>query len=118
MVTVLFTPWCLSLKVPTAPLVWSVVPSLSPLKKLAKALVVAIVAGGLSLGVTRAVPLTGSRAVDLESLGLVTVTWAAAVLAGLRLLQSDLPQVLRRKTAGATLDSPAANGTVGGTMGA
>jgi hypothetical protein len=43
------------------------------------------------------IPLRGSRAADLESLALSTVTWAGGVAAGLWLLRSDLPQSLRRK---------------------
>lgn len=69
--------------------------------ELGKSLVVAIVAGGISFEVAKVVPLgasgRGSRVADLLQLGLVTLTWAAAVLAGLTLLKSDLPRDLRRR---------------------
>ena len=49
----------------------------------------------------KVVPLTasghGSRVADLLQLGLVSVTWAAAVAAGLWLLRSELPGDLRRR---------------------
>jgi len=69
-----------------------------PWRELGKAAVVALVAWALSFEVARVVPLRGSRAADLESMGLVTVTWGAAVAAGLWLLRSDLPATLRRKS--------------------
>jgi len=69
--------------------------------ELGKAAAVAVVAGGISYEVAKIVPLAtsghGSRAADLIQLGLVTVTWAAAVAAGLWLLRSELPQALRRR---------------------
>jgi len=69
--------------------------------ELGKAAAVSVVAGGISYEVAKIVPLAtsghGSRAADLIQLGLVTVTWAAAVAAGLRLLRSELPQALRRR---------------------
>lgn len=67
--------------------------------ELGKALLVAAVAGGISFKVAQVVPLTSvrsSRLADLMQLALVSVTWAAAVLAGLWLLRSDLPRDLRR----------------------
>ncbi len=67
--------------------------------ELTKALIVALIAGGLSHRVAGIVPVTGSRARDLERLGLATVTWAGAVAAGLLLTRSRLLQDLRRKTA-------------------
>ncbi len=66
--------------------------------ELTKALIVALIAGGLSHRVAGIVPVTGSRARDLERLGLATVTWAGAVAAGLLLTRSRLLQDLRRKT--------------------
>jgi hypothetical protein len=43
------------------------------------------------------VPLTGSRTADLASLGLVSVTWAAAAALGLWITKSDLAaEMLRR----------------------
>ncbi len=69
--------------------------------ELGKAALVAVVAGGISFEVAKIVPLTGtghgSRAVDLMQLALVTITWAAAVAAGLWLLGSQLPGDLRRR---------------------
>jgi putative peptidoglycan lipid II flippase len=69
--------------------------------ELGKAALIAVVAGGISFEVAKAVPLTtsgrGSRVADLLQLGLVSVTWAAAVAAGLWLLRSELPGALRRR---------------------
>jgi putative peptidoglycan lipid II flippase len=69
--------------------------------ELGKAALTAAVAGGISFEVAKVVPLAsstrGSRLMDLMQLGLVTVTWAAAVAAGLWLLKSDLPRDLRRR---------------------
>jgi putative peptidoglycan lipid II flippase len=70
-------------------------------RELGKAALTAVFAGGISYEVAKIVPLTtsgyGSRAADLMQLGLVTVTWAAAVAAGLWLLGSELPHDLRRR---------------------
>jgi hypothetical protein len=70
--------------------------------ELAKALVTAAIAGVLSFEVAKIVPLSsgsgnGSRGADLLRLGMITVTWAAAVAAGLWLLRSELPGDLRRR---------------------
>src|SRR5580704_12435649 len=71
--------------------------------ELGKALVTAAIAGVLSLEVAKIVPLSssgsgnGSRGADLLRLGMITVTWAAAVAAGLWLLRSELPGDLRRR---------------------
>ena len=66
-----------------------------------KAIVVAMIAGGISFEVAKVVPLVasghGRRMADLMQLALVTVTWAAAVAAGLWLLRSELPRDLRRR---------------------
>jgi putative peptidoglycan lipid II flippase len=70
-----------------------------PWAEFAKAVAVAVIAAGASWAVVRTIPLRGSRASDLESLGLSTITWAGAVAAGLWLLRSDLPQSLRRRKA-------------------
>ena len=70
-----------------------------PWKELSKAVLVAAVAGVFSFEVARLIPLRGSRLADLESLSLVTVTWAGGVAAGLWLLGSDLPRALRRRKA-------------------
>ncbi|MGP0017173.1 MAG: murein biosynthesis integral membrane protein MurJ [Candidatus Sulfotelmatobacter sp.] len=69
--------------------------------ELGKAAVVAAVAGGISFEVAKIVPLAtsghGSRAADVTQLALVSVTWLAAVAAGLWLLRSELPGDLRRR---------------------
>jgi|SRR5271165_957422 len=74
-----------------------------PWSELGKAALTAVVAGGISFEVARIVPLTMNgqvtRAGDFLQLGLVTLTWAAAVAAGLWLLRSDLPRDLRRRKA-------------------
>jgi putative peptidoglycan lipid II flippase len=68
-------------------------------KEIGKAALTAIVAGWLSLEVSRLIPSNGSRKGDLLSLALASITWAAAVAAGLWLLRSTLPGDLRRKPA-------------------
>jgi putative peptidoglycan lipid II flippase len=71
--------------------------------ELGKAVVTAVVAGGISFEVAKIVPLvsssisSSSRVADLVQLALVSVTWAAAVAAGLWLLRSELPRDLRRR---------------------
>ncbi|HEY6338809.1 MAG TPA: murein biosynthesis integral membrane protein MurJ [Candidatus Sulfotelmatobacter sp.] len=69
--------------------------------ELGKAALTAVVAGGLSFEVSKIVPLStaghGSRVADLLRLAMVTITWAAAVAAGLWLLRSDLPGDLRQR---------------------
>jgi putative peptidoglycan lipid II flippase len=68
-----------------------------PWKELSKALATAIFAGVLGYLVGGVVPLTGSRTADLASLGLVSVTWAAAAALGLWITKSDLAaEMLRR----------------------
>jgi putative peptidoglycan lipid II flippase len=61
----------------------------------------AVVAAGLSFEVAKIVPLPltghGSRLADLLRLGLTSITWAAAVAAGLWLTRSQLPGDLRRR---------------------
>ena len=76
-------------------------------KELGKAALVGAVSGGLSYEVMRSIALDGSRRADLLALGLGSLTWAAAVAAGLWLLRSELPADLRRKRP-ATLPSLAA----------
>ena len=68
--------------------------------ELRKAAITALIAGGLTFAVAKIVPITpghGSRVADLSQLALVSVTWAAAVAAGLWLLRSELPGDLRRR---------------------
>jgi hypothetical protein len=45
----------------------------------------------------RTITLDGSRRADLLALALGSITWAAAVAAGLWVLRSELPADLRRK---------------------
>ena len=62
-----------------------------------KAAGTAVIAGVLSYEVAKTISLDGSRSRDLLSLALVSVTWGAAVAAGLSLLRSELPRDLRRR---------------------
>lgn len=70
-------------------------------RELGKATLTAAIAGGISFEVAKVVPFAtsgrGTRVADLTQLALVTVTWAAAVAAGLWLLRSELPGDLRRR---------------------
>ncbi|MFB3918228.1 MAG: murein biosynthesis integral membrane protein MurJ [Terriglobales bacterium] len=68
-----------------------------PWRELLKALVTAVFAGVTGYFVSGAVQVTGSRKADLAALALVTVTWGAAVAAGLRITRSNLPGVLLRR---------------------
>jgi hypothetical protein len=70
-------------------------------KELGKAALVGATSGGLSYEVMRTISLDGSRRADLLALALGTLTWAAAVAAGLWLLRSELPADLRRKKSAA-----------------
>jgi putative peptidoglycan lipid II flippase len=70
--------------------------------ELGKAAITAVIAGGISFEVAKIVPITpghGSRVADLTQLAFVSITWAAAVAAGLWLLRSELPGDLRRRKA-------------------
>jgi len=73
-------------------------------KELGKSALVGVVSGGLSYEVMRTIALNGSRSADLLAFALGSLTWAAAVAAGLWLLGSELPADLRRKKS-ATLPS-------------
>jgi len=66
-------------------------------KELGKATITATVAGLLSYRVAGLVMITGSRVADIEALGLIVITWAGAVAAGLWLMRSQLPGDLRRR---------------------
>jgi putative peptidoglycan lipid II flippase len=70
-------------------------------RELTKAAAVAAIAGAISFEVAKVVPLAtsghGSRLADVTQLALVSVTWLAAVAAGLWLLRSELPGDLRRR---------------------
>lgn len=68
-----------------------------PWGELGKAAFTAAVAALLSYRVASAVMVQGSRVADVESLGLITLTWAGAVAAGLWLTRSQLPGDLRRR---------------------
>ena len=65
--------------------------------EIGKALVIAVVAGAVSVKVSSFIVLSGARIADLKSLGLTSVTWLAVVALGLWLSRSRLPQELRRK---------------------
>ena len=65
--------------------------------EIAKAFAVSTVAGLLSLQISRLVQLSGSRAADVEALGLIAATWAGSVALGLWLTRSQLLQDLRRR---------------------
>jgi len=65
--------------------------------EIGKAAITAAVAGLLSYGVARVLMVNNSRTADLKVLGLITITWAGAVAAGLWLTRSSLPGDLRRR---------------------
>jgi putative peptidoglycan lipid II flippase len=67
-----------------------------PWREISKALVTALVAGAAAFGASRVVALDGSRTADFKVLGIVSITWAGAVAAGLWLTRSQLPGWLRR----------------------
>ena len=67
-----------------------------PWGELSKAALIAVIAGGLSYEAARAIPASNTRLADFESLGLISLTWAAATLAGLWLTRSSLLQTLRK----------------------
>src|SRR6476646_9551530 len=67
--------------------------------EIGKAGVASLVAGGLSYQVARVLLVNNSRIADLKALGLITVTWAGAVAAGLWITRSTLPGDLRRRKA-------------------
>jgi putative peptidoglycan lipid II flippase len=76
--------------VPTGELPWG---------ELGKAGLTAALAGFLSHQVGRSVTINGNHASDLKALGLITLTWAGAVAAGLWLTRSQLLHDLRRRKA-------------------
>jgi len=70
--------------------------------EMTKAAAVAVLAGGVSFAVAKALPTSGhARADDVLQLGLVSVTWAAATATGLWIVKSELPGELRRRKAAA-----------------
>jgi hypothetical protein len=67
-----------------------------PWGELAKALVIAVIAAVLSYEVAQTIPMIHTRWSDFLSLSLTTVTWTAAVAAGLWLTRSDLLKSWRK----------------------
>src|ERR1017187_558310 len=69
--------------------------------ELGKAAVVALVAGGICFEVSKVVPVAtagqGSRVAGLTQLAFVSVTWAAAVAAGVGVVGSEVAGDLRRR---------------------
>jgi putative peptidoglycan lipid II flippase len=72
-----------------------------PWLELGKAFATAIFAGFAGYGVSRVVPIRGSRVSDLLALAVVGITWLAAIAVGLWVTKSELPQELRRRKAAA-----------------
>jgi putative peptidoglycan lipid II flippase len=75
------------------------------LKEIGKALAIAVIAGWVSLEITRSVQVNGSKVADLKALGLISLSWAGCVGVGLWLTKSRLPGELRRKGKVATSQS-------------
>jgi putative peptidoglycan lipid II flippase len=67
-----------------------------PWRELAKALVIAVIAAALSYEAAQTLPLRSTRWSDFFSLSLTSVTWMAAVAAGLWLTRSDLLRSFRK----------------------
>jgi putative peptidoglycan lipid II flippase len=67
-----------------------------PWGELAKALVIAAIAGGLGYEAAQTIPLSHTRWSDFLSLFLTSITWMAAVAAGLWFTRSDLLRSLRK----------------------
>jgi putative peptidoglycan lipid II flippase len=65
--------------------------------EIGKAGVTSAVAGLLSYEAARVLLVNNSRVADLKAFGLITVTWAGAVAAGLWLTRSSLVGDLRRR---------------------
>jgi len=65
--------------------------------EVAKAGLTACIAGVMSFEVAKLVLVSNSRTADLKALGLITITWAGAVAAGLWITKSKLPADLRRR---------------------
>lgn len=72
-----------------------------PWREVSKALFTAIFAGAAALFSARVVSITGSRVADFESLAIATLTWGAAVAAGLWLTRSELPGMLSQRRSAA-----------------
>ena len=67
-----------------------------PWGELAKALLIAVIAAVLSYEVAHTISVNNTRWSDFLSLALTTLTWTAAVAAGLWLTRSDLLKSLRK----------------------
>jgi len=65
--------------------------------EIGKAAITAAVAGFMGHEVGRIFLVRNDRVGDIEALGLITLTWAAAVVLGLWITRSKLPQDLRRR---------------------
>ena len=65
--------------------------------EIGKAGLTSVVAGLLSFQVARVLLVNNSRVADLKALGLIAITWAGTVAAGLWLTRSSLPGDLRRR---------------------
>jgi putative peptidoglycan lipid II flippase len=74
---------------------------------LGKALVTALFAGFAAYGVSRLVPIRGSRSNDLIAIAAIGATWLAATAIGLWVTRSDLPRELRRRKAPAAPNATA-----------
>jgi putative peptidoglycan lipid II flippase len=70
-----------------------------PWNELMKAALIAVVAGALSYLAARAIPASNTRLGDLWTLAMSSLTWAAAVVAGLWLTGSGLLRSLRGQRA-------------------
>jgi putative peptidoglycan lipid II flippase len=67
--------------------------------EIAKAGVTSLVAGLLAYQVGRVLLVNNSRVADLKAIGLITITWAGTVAAGLWITRSSLVRDLRRRKA-------------------
>jgi hypothetical protein len=67
-------------------------------KELGKALLAALIAAIAGSLIARAAPYAGDRLSIIFSLGLISVTWAAAAAATLWITNSELPKLLRRRS--------------------
>jgi putative peptidoglycan lipid II flippase len=65
--------------------------------EVAKSGLTACIAGVLSFEVAKLVMTGNSRTADMKALALISITWAAAVAAGLWITKSKLPADLRRR---------------------
>jgi putative peptidoglycan lipid II flippase len=66
-------------------------------KEIGKAFAISVIAGLLSLEISKLVAVNGSRVADVKSLGLIAVTWTATVALGLWVTRSKLLSDLRTR---------------------